>query len=651
MGITNIGKFLQELNSNTVYGLVEKAAKKSINKVTGRTRVILKGEELKALGLENELGCIPHPRLIIGGNNTTKGQSVWGATVCDSSGQPVQSFAISYDVTRGKNPIYQLRRQVFDGKKKIFAGTEYANTNKQIDLNSAEVKTSISHNNGMTTGTADLGDVYHFNAATQSDKKCADFWTKNRIGIPGAKSVQSEVNALARPEEIDSRIKIFLDQFRPKNAAYQKKLKSISLMDLNAVEKEISIQQAKMQKVEQEFDEMYAKIFGTGEKVPNWHENFYTNQIPTINPITGEKLPKKTIDRIHKTMQRYNETRELLLNLGQKKMVLLGGNIAEKNYIAKMIEQMGIKIGKTTDEAMIKELQALRGLPKIEILEKSKDIICKKVGLPPELVKIHPAPNNYGLSEYCAAFDETQACLYYHPAVLAFSDDMLIAAMRHELDHFERLAKTAKVIGLDKYKQLVCKTDEELKAFDEENWEKILEHINVEKGFNPEPYIKSKQEYVTPFRSAKNTIKYFSNPLENYAYQAGLDIEIALNGNNIGTQTAQQLILSKLCTKIQINLDDIQKLKGKYFDLDHYIDKAVNQAKKMIPNPEHSSILIEICEKMLAITERDLAKVKTGQLENVTAINYTKQAAKIPKKIQESLKKSATTLNEKSKPQ
>ena len=609
MGITNTVRFLQELGVYSVEDLITKAAKKSLNKLSGRTRFVFKGEELQALGLEGGFGNIKHPRLVIGANNS-QGQSLWGATVCDASGKPVQSFAVSYDVTRGKNPVYQMRSRVFDGNKKIFSVNEYADTNISR-IPDSDIRASISHNRGITTASIDAGQAYHKNITAPSINKAAAFWMKTNIGLADAKVVEAEVKALSNANELKPYLDWLKKSFKAKDPIVKQKLAKVSKMDLKAVDKELNLQTAQMEKIEVEFDKLYTEIFGTSEKIPNWKEHFYVRQTPTTNPITGEALSKKTITRINKKMQKYSDVRRLLVCLRDRKQVLTGLKYVDEKFISKMFEELNITIGKTTDEVMIKELRALRGLPKEEILEKSKDIICKKAGIPPELIKLSPAPEGYEIGVYSASFEETQGRLYYHPTILNAPDDMLIGAIRHEIDHLEVMAKTAKAMGLDNYKTLVCKTEKKLAMFDKENLEKIIEHVNTD-GFDAEPYIKAMSEYVTPFGSIKNTIKYFSNPLELRAYQAGLDIELALNGGNIAISTSNQLVVSRLCSDIQKHINEIQKIAGENVNLDSYISNIGNQALNMVENPGCQNYIGELFNKILFIVKRDLQNLKAG---------------------------------------
>ena len=622
MGIADIGRFLKNIGATNTYDLINQVTKRTLNRVSGRTRAIFSGKELEELGLQHGLGNLNHPKLVLAGNNTRKGQSVWSAAVCDVSGKPVSVMTMGYDTTRGENPIFQLRQIAFDGKKKTMSMSEYIDTNVQI-AEKPIAECTLTRKNGVADFSTELENAYRFNLRTVSPKKAEEFYEKTGFRIFDTDNIKYGLEDFKSGERAKYRIDFIKDTFKAKTPYAARKLEQIKKMDLKALAKETEVQQARLEKQEQELAKLYEKVFGTGEKTPNWREEFIEGKYTKINPVTNKLLPAHTIKQIEQKMKQYAETRNLLVNITEQKMVKEGFVDFDGRYITRMLNETGTQIGKTTDKIMVEELKALKGLPKEELITKAKDIICKRLNLPADLIEIKPQIK--GLQPYTACFEETQACLYYHPSLLNVPDEMLIPLIRHELDHCEVISKIVKSMGLEEYKAFVSKTKspEVISKYKDEVWAKVIERIDAD-GFNPEPYKKALEEYVLPWGGMKDLVKYFTNPLEARAYQAGFDMEVALNGGGASTLTAFQLINSKLCIQLQGIFDKMQKTLGSGFNLGKYCNNLRIKAANSLPNPATKNIETEVFEYALKIAKKDLQKALNGTFEDSSFLKCDK---------------------------
>ena len=625
MGISNIGKFIKDLGACDVYELVSSAARKSIKTSAGRTRITLQSKDLEELGLQYGLGTIKHPKLVIGGNNTKKGQSVWNATVCDNAGKPVESWTIGYDTTRGKSPVFQFRRVTFDGDKKIFAESEFIDSNKMVSENPM-IKSSVYKENGMTIISADAEGAYKLEQRAAGTKKISELENRTGISTLSPEVIINDLKLLQRENTIKERLDFIRETFKVKTPYAQRRLEKIGKMDLKGLEKEIQIQQARLRRQEQELEQIYAKVFGKGESAPDWRKEFIDRNITKINPITKKAIPARTIKRIKHKMSDYNNTRAIIIAAMGKKHIASRFGELDSQYISKMLSELKIKALGNTDLIMVKELQALRGLPKTELIEKAKNIICKRTGLPEDLIKIEPLEKGGGLKEYCACFEETKVRLYYHPTLLEIPDDIIIGLVRHELDHFEVIAKMVKKTGLEEFKAMIhSRSEEALKMFDNEQWEKVLKRITVEESFNSELYKKAYQEYALPWGSFSNLIKYLSNPMELRAYQAGFNIETALNGGNTATLTATQLIKCTIGKEIQLLFGELEQILGKGFMISQYAQKLKTRAVNSIADITSSNFETDVLNQALKIVRQDLVRAKSGTFNDPSYIKAVRE--------------------------
>ena len=164
MGITNLTQFLREAGGTYLKELIERAAKKNLRRNCGKTRYILEGKELESFNFQFTFGNLKEPKVVIG-NNSSKESTVWGATVLDNTGKPVDNYVISYDITRGKEPIIQSRWQKFYDGKKVFTETEYTDFNKVVSEKSKAV-TNVLEENGVLKGNTSIDDVYSYSASS-----------------------------------------------------------------------------------------------------------------------------------------------------------------------------------------------------------------------------------------------------------------------------------------------------------------------------------------------------------------------------------------------------------------------------------------------------------------------------------------------------
>ena len=380
-------------------------------------------------------------------------------------------------------------------------------------------------------------------------------------------------------------------------------------MNIPAVEKETELQMQKMKQIEQELDNLYSEIVGTEKNGSIWRENYIKDELPKINVKTGEPITKNNALRLKRKFQRYTDTRNLLMMLTDRNSQLNNYQLFDKNYLARTLDKYGVKAGNTVDKELLSKLNEIKNLPPIEAMTKAKDVICEHLGLPKELIEVAEVPPVCALQEYSAAFMPQLGKIYYHPTVKSMPSDVLIALIRHELDHAEVFAKTAKSIGLNEFKDIICQGIPKAKAiFNEELWTQILKNIKVG-DFDTKFYEEAIKNYQTATRyNLRQNISYMSNPLEQRAYRVGFDMQYALNGGNIAMNNTNTLITSIIYARLEEKIKILKSIFGEKLDEFVCVNTLHESAIKSIKNPTSLGLNLEIYEKMLELIDKGIEK-------------------------------------------
>lgn len=149
--------------------------------------------------------------------------------------------------------------------------------------------------------------------------------------------------------------------------------------------------------------------------------------------------------------------------------------------------------------------------------------------LSPELLKIKKMD-----AVFTASFSVDKNTIFYSSEAKLASNKELIALIRHELDHFDKYAKTIKCEGFDNVQHAYSK----VLKLDRNFWTNVSNGVEI-KDFDSKKYLKAIQTYANPSAyNCKNAFQqlwaqhlYCTNPLEESAYK----IEKQIN-NHFGIQ-------------------------------------------------------------------------------------------------------------------
>ncbi len=224
-------------------------------------------------------------------------------------------------------------------------------------------------------------------------------------------------------------------------------------------------------------------------------------------------------------------------------------NSTKENYdkLLDDITQYPLK-NKTTVTYIINKILTFKGYPKDIIKVISTDIDQSKSKM----------QNSYN----AANFDFKTGNLYLSEKILYdININTLTAILVHELDHFDKLAKICKNMGLERFKNLFRENDIDIDTI---FWSKAALYADT-KNFNSEYYEKALERYITQnnlelissysdfYRLSEN----MRNPLEISAYQAS---DYVYNHYNI-----------------KITDGPMKKMTQKFNDVDWAIYNAISQ--------------------------------------------------------------------------
>ena len=187
---------------------------------------------------------------------------------------------------------------------------------------------------------------------------------------------------------------------------------------------------------------------------------------------------------------------------------------------------------KNTEEDYNKILDIISQYP-AKSIDSARNIVNRLLvykGYPQNCIRVIPSDIDQSKSKtegnyMVANFDFNTGNLYISSKMLYELDTKkLIAVLAHELDHFDKLAKICKYMGITEFEQLF--KDNNIKYIDTSFWNKVATYANIE-NFNGKFYQKALTRFLTQnnleltssysdfYRLSEN----MRNPLEISAYE------------------------------------------------------------------------------------------------------------------------------------
>lgn len=162
-----------------------------------------------------------------------------------------------------------------------------------------------------------------------------------------------------------------------------------------------------------------------------------------------------------------------------------------------------------------------------------------------------------------ANFDFNTGNLYISNQMLyELNNKVLIAILAHELDHFDKLAKTCKYMGVTQFEQLF--NDNNIKFIDTSFWEKASSYANI-KDFKGEYYKDALTRFIT-----QNNLELTSSYSDFYRLSENMR-----NPLEISAYAESDYVYKHF--NIQIQDGPMKKLTQKFNDVDWAIYNTISQ--------------------------------------------------------------------------
>ncbi len=285
------------------------------------------------------------------------------------------------------------------------------------------------------------------------------------------------------------------------------------------------------------------------------------------------------------------------------------------------------------------QLRQLDGSLDEKIL-KAKDIILKDLGVPPEVVVCENGdcgPGAYAMTSIA------EGKIYYNKEFCKspnsqFSDDAVLCILRHELDHLIVCAKLYKVLGAEKYEQLlqteaIKKTiPPEMQKVNHEIFQKLTPYVDTE-GFEVEKYVNAIENYDKNVE--KEGIEY-SNYRKFMMITGNFDNELEISARNAQYELEQKMGVSTLkdfysmidnTKETKTLLETVKNRLANYSDKDDFVeimfdylfDKSMKELN-LQDLPENWGKIIKNSQKYLSgLNNDDVAKAyefRSNKLKN-----------------------------------
>lgn len=266
------------------------------------------------------------------------------------------------------------------------------------------------------------------------------------------------------------------------------------------------------------------------------------------------------------------------------------------------------------------------GKPNIEFSEKTKNIILKKMGYEPEIIKVE----KYTSDTAMGGFDCINGKLYVDIDSFDNFND-LTCTIIHETDHIDIFVKLAKKLGIDNFEKLMQKAYKEPDMkINREFYTKAVKYADVD-NFNAKPFIKdilnqSKRDLLEKnsyYTDILNSFLYASNGIEKHARKAEKQLIKSLK--NIGIQEKNDDKLFDLFTdtskdsfensfrQIETVLKKYGKEKPKIFNEE--FDKALQNL-----NPEFHVLYKKFFNPNESLSEEELIKINEFYNSNINLL-------------------------------
>ena len=209
----------------------------------------------------------------------------------------------------------------------------------------------------------------------------------------------------------------------------------------------------------------------------------------------------------------------------------------------------------------------------------------------------------------------------------------LAPVLRHELSHFEKMAKSCKQLGLDEYGKFTTSIpDFAVKGdFNKDFWSKVIDNTIVEEGFSHKPYTEGVIKQIesinldgSAYSNYQNIYNYYQNPFEQIAYKTQHDFETALDTKIADTYEPIVEAFSKVDKKLDGFLDkkypEFKNFKPQIFN---YLEKEackdeLTVFENLSPLQEKAKFIEHIIDKMdsMPITKEIIEQESLATIQN-----------------------------------
>jgi len=282
---------------------------------------------------------------------------------------------------------------------------------------------------------------------------------------------------------------------------------------------------------------------------------------------------------------------------------------------AKVEEKAAQQITHTVNPQLVTDIKALPQEINQKNAQKLSHLLLKDMGFnPQELGLTVRAGSAKEMTGALARFDMKSGEVLVGENILQSGGRASITdvapILRHELDHAEKMIKTAKVIGVDEYEKFTASLPDLPEAqFNKFFWEHATKNINAE-GFDHKPYTEGLKAQIlgllpTQYDSAKAMASYISNPLEQSAHKIQHEFEAALK---VKGKIATMEPVAEVFPKVDAALDSYTKkhsvsadLKPKLYSYFQEIESA--KFLEQSENPQIGQRLLQSPDNQAKIME------------------------------------------------
>lgn len=183
------------------------------------------------------------------------------------------------------------------------------------------------------------------------------------------------------------------------------------------------------------------------------------------------------------------------------------------------------------------QIMKIEGTPTPEDVMKYRDIIAKKMGYSPELITIDVLDDVPGVANAC--FDPVTAKIIINKNLLQKCTHFdIFDCIIHEADHLNTGVKTAKALGLEKYKPKIMHHNPK-GVFNKDFYVEAMKQVDIA-DFNVKPFLDEERELYKisklpkgKYSTMKRRYMYATSPNEAHARNAEKQLVSELNQRGI----------------------------------------------------------------------------------------------------------------------